>query len=487
MPFRPTMKILFGPPGTGKTWRAAREAVATVMPDEHAAWVEGRLSDEELLELHHSLVLGGRIKWVTFHPSYTYEDFVEGFRPIQGLNNQTLSFAVRKGPFREVADVAAGRPSGFGPPVGAVIAAVGGKKTYEVAGANDQGWFLRVRPDRADQVGEEQEKFVTRRTIERAAELKLEPRVFSIPGKGDVIPADYGLPGDVAVVGSELRRQVAGLLGLSSSDFSNSAHFGAVATYVKAQEATAPQPTPACLVIDEINRADLSRVFGELITLLEPDKRIGAAEERRVHLPYSGEERFGVPLTLSVIGTMNTADRSITAMDFAMRRRFTFEEVGPEPLLVPERYGGAVVRAAFKGINRRVAVLRGRDFRLGHSTFMEPAFEDVRSRFAWADDDVGRIRAVAYVFRRRVVPLLLEYFHEDWRKIEVAMGVRARTFGASGNGFFTAEVPTDADASQFEDVFDTEGAVLGEPAAWWDPEDEAFDAGGFADAVSAMA
>src|SRR5690606_8442198 len=111
---------------------------------------------------------------------------------------------------------------------------------------------------------------------------------------------------------------------------------------------------------------------------------------RRVHLPYSGEERFGVPGTLSVIGTMNTADRSISAMDFAMRRRFTFTEVAPDPSLCPVAYGGADVRAALAGINRRIEVLRGRDYRLGHATFMEHALEDTRERFGWAADDEGR-------------------------------------------------------------------------------------------------
>ena len=484
----PTMRVLYGPPGTGKTWLAAREAVGTVAPDEYRQWREGKLSDEDLLKLHHKLALEGRIKWVTFHPSYSYEDFVEGFRPLRGASGETISFEVRKGPFRDICDIAAGRAGSFGPPVGAEITAIGGNKTYEVIGANDQGWFLRVRPNRSDQVGKEQEKFVIRRVIEKAAELGLEPRVFSIPGKGTVDPRDYGLNGPQAVVGSELRRNVAELLGISSSDLANSAHFGAVATFIKDQAATAPKPKRACLVIDEINRADLSRVFGELITLLEPDKRIGAAEERRVHLPYTGEERFGVPETLSVIGTMNTADRSISAMDFAMRRRFTFKEVAPEPSLCPDAYGGANVRAALAGINRRIEVLRGRDYRLGHATFMEHALEDTRARFGWAADDEGRLRALAYVFRTRVVPLLDEYFHEDFRKIEVALGTRGKRFGAGRRQFFDAQSLTPAEQETFGGVFDTDGITMGQPASWWNAEAGGdFVASAFLDALASMA
>lgn len=364
------MRILYGPPGTGKTWLAAREAVGVVEPGEYTKWRAGLLDDGGLLALHHRLVLESRIKWVTFHPSYSYEDFVEGFRPLRAASGETISFEVRKGPFREICEIAAGQPGSFGPPKGAVITSTGGGTTYEVVGRNESGWFLRVRPNRADAVGDHQEKFVTRSIIEKATELGLEPKVFSIPGKGFLKPSDYGLEGHEEVTGTALRRMVAELLGISSSDLANSSHFGAVATFIHANAEIAPAPKRVCLVIDEINRADLSRVFGELITLLEPDKRIGAAEERRIHLPYSGEDRFGVPGTLSVIGTMNTADRSVSSMDFAMRRRFTFTEVAPDPTLCPTAYGGVNISAALRGINRRIEVLRGRDYRLGHATLM---------------------------------------------------------------------------------------------------------------------
>ncbi len=488
MTTRPIMRVLYGPPGTGKTWLAAREAVGAVDPIAYSQWRAGKLRDEDLLTLHHKLILEGRIKWVTFHPSYSYEDFVEGFRPVRAASGETMSFEVRKGPFRDICDIAAGRPGSFGPPVGADIAAVGGSKTYEVLGANDQGWFLRVRPNRSDQVGEEQEKFATRRVVERAVELGLEPKVFSIPGSGQVKPSDYGLEGTNVVAGSEVRRKAAQLLGISSSDLANSAHFGAVAAFIKEQAATLAQPAPACLVIDEINRADLSRVFGELITLLEPDKRIGAAEERRVHLPYSGEERFGIPATLSVIGTMNTADRSISAMDFAMRRRFTFHEVAPDPSLCPTDHGGVDVRAALQGINRRIEILRGRDYRLGHSAFMAHSLEDTRAMFGWAHDAEGRLRALAYVFRARVVPLLDEYFHEDSRKIELALGTRHKRFGTAGHLLFDAQKLSASEQDLFAEIFDTDGITSGQPAPWWDPEPSVgFDAPAFAAAVSAMA
>jgi 5-methylcytosine-specific restriction protein B len=490
MTTRSVMKILYGPPGTGKTWLAAREAVGAVDPPAYADWQAGKVNDDELLALHHQHVLTGRIKWVTFHPSYSYEDFVEGFRPVRAPSGATISFEVRKGPFREICETASGRANSFGPAVGTVIDAIGGRQTYEVVAANDQGWFLRVRPNRSDQVGEEQVKFVTRRMIEKAADLGFEPRVFSIPGNSEVRPSEYGLKDreQEPIVGSELRRRVAENLGVSSSDLSNSAHFGAVAAYVKEQSMTVPKPISACLVIDEINRADLSRVFGELITLLEPDKRLGGAEERRVHLPYSGEERFGVPATLSVIGTMNTADRSISSMDFAMRRRFTFTELAPDPALCPTRYGGVDVAAALRGINRRIEFLRGRDYRLGHASFMEGALEDTRDRLGWPDTDDGRLRSLAYIFRRRVVPLVEEYFHEDLRKIEIALGTHDKRFGTDQLRPFDSQALSGAEKELFGDVFNTNDVILGQPAQWWNPEsNDEFDSSTFATVVLAMA
>ena len=486
MTYIPTLKILYGPPGTGKTWRAAREAVAVVEPVAYMAWRDGKMDDRELMDLHEQLVLARRIKWVTFHPSYSYEDFIEGFRPMPGPDGKTMVFEVRPGPFRDICEVAAGMPQMLGPIVGSTLDAIGGSKTYRVISANDQGWLLEVRPERADQVDEVQQKFVTRRTIERSLELGLEPKVFSIPGKATVDPKEYGLEGE-SVSGSELRRTVGKLLGISSSDLANSAHFGAVASFVKEKRAEYTTTLPVCLVIDEINRADLSRVFGEAVTLLEPDKRIGAEEERRIHLPYSGDERFGVPQTLSVIGTMNTADRSISAMDFAMRRRFTFEEVGPDGTLCPSSYGGVNVSRLLEGLNRRVSMLRSRDHRIGHAALMLKPLETIRSTHAWADDDSGRLRALAYVFRNKVVPLLLEYFHEDWRKVELALGVRGKAFGASRRQLFTTYALEASEIEQFEEVLDVTGVVMAQPAPWWDPILEGgFDSEALADAFQSM-
>lgn len=163
--------------------------------------------------------------------------------------------------------------------------------------------------------------------------------------------------------------------------------------------------------IDEINRANVSRVFGELISLIEEDKRLGAPNELMVELPYS-RQKFGVPSNLVVIGTMNTADRSVEALDTALRRRFSFVEVSPRPeLLRGVRVGTVDLEKLVEALNRRLVRLAGRDHQIGHSYFM--ALRE--------DPSLGRLRDV---FAKSILPLLQEYFYGDWGKIGLVLGSR---------------------------------------------------------------
>lgn len=441
----PVMKILYGPPGTGKTYRAAREAVRAVTGSEPK-------TDASAMAQFKALVEQERIWWVTFHSSYTYEDFVEGFRP-KLTDKKELFYEVEPGPFR----LACGEVKTGGAHLRHDIA-VGEslvstrKNTFDVVRVDENSVTVQSKVKRKDKVAASKEEVIPIDLLEKLKKANVRPDELSFSGQEHA-----------------KRKAVAKRAGVPVTTFTATGPIRAV--YSRYRDWKPPAATqkkkggPVAVVIDEINRADLSRVFGELITLLEPDKREGASEERKVFLPYS-KQWFAVPASLSVIGTMNTADRSLALMDFALRRRFEFEEVQPNPALCPDDYGGIKVGALLTAWNDRITVLRSRDHRFGHAELMKEKLESVRlAHRGWGANKDGQLKALAHTMRRRLIPTLLEYFHDDWRKCRTVLG-------PTDLDLMKELQPADAASYYDADVSDSLGFEL---TPWWDPISSTWD------------
>ena len=200
---------------------------------------------------------------------------------------------------------------------------------------------------------------------------------------------------------------------------------------------------PYILIIDEINRGNIAKILGELITLIEPSNRIGANDEEKargignesleVTLPYSNET-FGVPSNLYIIGTMNTADRSIALLDTALRRRFEFVEMMPEPSLLRINCEGVNLQYLLKSMNDRIEFLLDREHTIGHSFFI----------------GVDSLSALREAFGLKIIPLLQEYFYDDYAKISAVL---------NGNEMVKAVSQSDLGINLSDDFVDSERRV----------------------------
>ena len=203
------------------------------------------------------------------------------------------------------------------------------------------------------------------------------------------------------------------------------------------------------LVIDEINRGNIAKIFGELITLIEDSRRLGQDDATEVTLPYSGET-FGVPDNLYIIGTMNTADRSIQLLDTALRRRFTFMEMMPEPRhrKIETDIEGVNCRDLLTAINKRVAALLDREHQIGHTYLF----------------NVTSMEELSFTFRNKIFPLLQEYFFDDWLKIRAVLG---------NNAFVQAREPEPLllNANLVDDEHKTYERLSDKDQRWLDPRE----------------
>ncbi|MDF3608309.1 AAA family ATPase [Paracoccus sp. DMF-8] len=428
-----TNLILYGPPGTGKTYQTAWEAVRLCLGDAVAADLSGEKNRDRLMAEYRRLMSEGRIEFVTFHQSMSYEEFVEGLRPgIDGDDPSENGAGFRLEPvagiFQRVArraEASARDGASTGqdadeamPDAPELDVAVSVLPETESSGNRDRqpqqslendlftvgqlppvrdGTFRKLAQDVAQELAQAHPQGFSLQQYREALvsagrETGIEPtggwEKHNMPTWASHPDQAWLVPADAAVAASSNprtngRQQTSGVT-------------------VRVEHNTSAAHV---LIIDEINRANISKVFGELITLLEPDKRLGRRDEIQLTLPYS-KKPFGVPQNLHIIGTMNTADRSIALLDTALRRRFTFKELMSNPTVLSENVSGINLQKLLATINDRIEYLFDREHQIGHAYFTGCASLD----------------AVADVMRHKVIPLLSEYFYEDWSKVAAVLG-----------------------------------------------------------------
>lgn len=417
--------ILYGPPGTGKTHSVRRRALEFIgdasaatapLADVNAQWAQLRRD--------------GQIVFCTFHQAFAYEEFVEGLRANTDEEGN-VQYRVEPGVFKRLALTAAAEgisgdddESDFDDLWETLVEGLrdeprivesAKKIKYQLEAAKRGGVFVRGGTLDDEEVFEPNDKWLIANENGMRALWEKRVQLGESPKTTDIGPLAKGHVTAMWMVYRELIKL----------QKSNTRSADPVA---RAQRALASGRSfhfaagvrHHVLVIDEINRANIARVFGELITLLEPDKRLGSQNELRVQLP-SSNEWFGVPPNLHVIGTMNTADRSIALMDVALRRRFTFEEMMPDAEALNDALAEAnidealrkLVVAVFTRLNERLRYLYDREHQIGHAYFF-----GVRS--------FDGLRAV---FADRILPLLQEYFYGQWDKVALALGYPIKADG----------------------------------------------------------
>ncbi|EKL7530305.1 AAA family ATPase [Campylobacter coli] len=439
-------QILYGPPGTGKTYHTIDKALEILGEN-----LESRDRDEKKAKFD-EYVKDGQIVFTTFHQSYGYEEFVEGIKPMMNneANSQEIQYEIKDGIFKDICNRAL--------------------ENYENSNLNTE---------------ELREKIKLREKVEKFLNRLLETNEPISKTKGGNFFINSFNNNTIEIYSEDVER-FDGIFKLSLSTFitllkSNIEFNSAVEMFKKVFDRDYADRTHTyyfnlvnkfkeyekqavlktednkissnslnsyIIIIDEINRGNVSKIFGELITLIEPSKRIGESEELKVTLPYSGE-KFGVPKNVYIIGTMNTADRSITSLDAALRRRFEFVEMMPDPDLLKnvfickdvenpnkdEDYLGddaktegfaEILQNILISINKRIEFLLDREKTIGHAFFMSEAVKFNKDNWCKPDkyeEDwyVLSISKLKSIFQNKIIPLLQEYFYNDYALISAVL------------------------------------------------------------------
>lgn len=484
----PLNQILYGPPGTGKTFSTAAWAVTLLNPNNlPLEEVQAHYGNNQgaLRQAFEQYRQRGQVGFVSFHQSFSYEDFVEGIKP--GLNDSegeeeaagSLGYRIEAGIFKTMAERAI---YGLHLQRQEREQAAGAREPQPVDFATLFALFTNYLLERLEQQGPGEVVLPTiagsgvvlhdvtpkgnlrfyhqngnAASIFAVSAARLEKLYRAFPTVAAITNSSSDIVGVIGGTNTsvywaafrelkEFEAQQAQELAALAVPFVNQGEqlqraidrpelAAQVARNYDFTQLT-PEDYAAAprfvLIVDEINRGNVAGIFGELISLLEDDKRGGQPNELRVTLPYS-KESFTVPPNLYVLGTMNTADRSVEALDTALRRRFSFHELAPQPAQLAIDVAGIDLRALLTALNERLEVVLDRDHRLGHAWLLSVrTLEDLRT-----------------VFREKLIPQLQEYFYGHWERLGQVLGV----------GF----VQRKADAVRLMPGFDDDAAGSDEP------------------------
>ena len=439
--------ILYGPPGTGKTYNAVCYAVA-IVENKPIEKVMTEASSEngyaEVFNRYKEYKNQGLIAFSTFHQSYGYEEFIEGIKPVMDSDDDEQSdikYSVTDGVFKEFCEnatsvISVDKKTDIGlnnsPSVWKVsLWATGDNHVRTECLENGHiriGWDY-YGPDITSETDFSAcggrnvlNSFLYKMKV---GDIVLSCYSSTTVDAVGIVTGDYEWSGDYEEL-NRVRKVNWLVKGINEDIFEmNNNTVFTLPTVYKTQISVADalsivekhsdifnergiEQKNRVFIIDEINRGNISKIFGELITLIEPSKRLGAKEETKAILPYS-KSAFGVPDNVYILGTMNTADRSIAALDTALRRRFDFIEMMPDDnVLAGVDVDGIDISKMLKKINERIEVLFDREHTIGHAYFID-----------LKDDD--SVDALADIFRNKVIPLLQEYFYEDYERIRLVL------------------------------------------------------------------
>lgn len=401
-------QILYGSPGTGKTYHTIDKALEILG--------ENLESRDEKKAKFDEYVKNGQIVFTTFHQSYGYEEFVEGIKPRidSKENSKEIEYEIKDGIFKELCEKALDNYEN------SILNADELNKKIELKEKveNFLNWLLETNEPIGKTKGGN--FFV----------VEIDNKTIVIYSEGverfdGIFNLNLSIFMELLKCKDEFNNATEMFKKVFNRDYADRTHtyyFNLVKKFKAYEEKQLTAKIennknndnslkPYIIIIDEINRGNLSKIFGELITLIEPSKRIGEKEELKVTLPYSGE-KFGVPKNVYIIGTMNTADRSITSLDTALRRRFEFVEMMPDVSKLSMDCEGINLQELLKAINTRIEYLLDREKTIGHAFFVS----------------VENLEDLKKVFQNKIIPLLQEYFYNDYALINAVLNDNGMIF-----------------------------------------------------------